>query len=336
MRMQNGNLVQHGLHLVKAKGRWYVYAYRGGPRIHSAIGDRPRITRDLLDLAAKHTKRPRRGLAALISEYKASPEFNRLSYETQKDYFRTLDRIEQHFGRASLKAFEDRRMRGDIIEWRDQLKHKPRTADKGTVMLGTLLSWGVERGMLSVNVAQGIPLLHSVNKADQIWERRHFKAMIHAPPQVKDALKIAAFTGLRLQDLVGLSWEHVQANALVLVTNKRKGRAVIPLTPTLRRIIYARPWREGTILRNSRGKPWTKLGLSCVVRRAQPEWFDRTLHDLRGTYVTWLASAGLSDEEIARIVGWTARRVADIRARYVDEQKIVASVLKRLEGVKPV
>ena len=143
-------------------------------------------------------------------------------------------------------------------------------------------------------------------------------------------MKIALFTGLRLGDLVRLNWADVGKDAFVLETRKRKGRAVIPITATLRRLLDAREWRTGTVLRNSRRQPWTESGLGSVFHKARPEDFDRTIHDLRGTYVTWLATEGLTDEQIARIVGWTARRVSEIRNRYVDETRVVISLVERL------
>jgi Phage integrase family. len=55
--------------------------------------------------------------------------------------------------------------------------------------------------------------------------------------------------------------------------------------------------------------------LGSVFKKNKPKWFDRTMHNLRGTYVTWLTVMGLTDEQIARIVGWTAKRLSEIRAR---------------------
>jgi len=41
---------------------------------------------------------------------------------------------------------------------------------------------------------------------------------------------------------------------------------------------------------------------------------------------------GLTDDEIARIVGWTAKRVSEIRARYVDEARVIVSLVERLSA----
>jgi hypothetical protein len=43
---------------------------------------------------------------------------------------------------------------------------------------------------------------------------------------------------------------------------------------------------------------------------------------------------GLTDEEIARIIGWTAKRIGEIRARYVDEARVLVSLIDRLSAAK--
>ena len=334
-----------GLHTVRkprpaAKGGdlWYVYAWRGGPCIHKQVGLRPVIGPELLAKAME--LRSERGVARqdnlnrIIDAYRESPEFARLAQSTQRDYRLWLDRISQRFGDAPLGAFEDRRMRTVIIQWRNEWSAQPRTADKASTMMATVLGWAMESGELSINVAARIRQLHSADKSDAVWEPKHFRAMISSPIQLRNALKLALLTGLRLGDLVRLRIEDVGPKAIILTTRKRKGRAVIPILPALRhhldRLIGHR--KSGTVLLNSRGQSWTENGLGTVFQRAKPTGFDRRIHDLRGTYVTWLATKGLTDQEIARIVGWTAQRVGGIRARYVDEARVVTSLVERLSA----
>ncbi|WP_210210337.1 hypothetical protein [Altericroceibacterium spongiae] len=45
-----------------------------------------------------------------------------------------------------------------------------------------------------------------------------------------------------------------------------------------------------------------------------------------------MAVKGLTDDEIARIIGWTTKRVASIRARYVDEARVVIALIERLSA----
>lgn len=340
-----------GLHLVRKRlsggvDRWHVYAWRGGPRIHTADGRKPDITPAMLQAAMEARRGPlsKGDVHWLVREYRASDDFKGLKAPTRRDYERSLDRVEARFGKAPLGAFEDRRIRNDIIQWRDQWRGQPRTADKVLVMLQTLLSWAVERGFLAINAAHGIKLIHKADRSDLVWEDRHWQAMQAldddgepvCPPQLMDALRLIHMTGLRLGDLVRLDWDHVGEKAIVITTKKRGGRAAIPIFPDLRQFLDARQpdkaKRKGPILTNSRGKGWTESGLGSVFQKSKPDGFDRTMHDLRGTYVTWLAVKGFTDEEIARVIGWTARRVAAIRARYVDEARVVVSMVDRMSA----
>lgn len=335
-----------GIHSVKkplkSGDRWYIYAWRGGPRIGIRDGERPVIDLDLIR-AAEKARRDQRGAKAdtvrwLVETYKASPQFTGLAVSTRTDYSTSLDRIEAEWGDSEIDLFDDNRVRADIDDWRNRWAHQPRTADKNLIMLSTLLNWARrERGLLTINAAEGMGLLHSVDKSDEIWEQRHWdavNAVENFPPHLMNAIKLASMTGLRQSDLLDLEWSHVSEKAIVFVTAKRKGRAVIPIFAELRAFLdsITPDKAEGPVLRSSRGKRWTAFGLKTAMQRKMPAGFDRTFHDLRGTYVTWLAVKGLTDEQIARIVGWTAKRVGEIRARYVDEARVVVSLVERLSA----
>jgi len=337
-----------GLHVVEKRrpgrlSRWYVYAWRGGPCIHVAEGSKPAIGPELLALALARRAgnlQQRDTLDGLIADYEASPEFLRLRDTTQREYRRWLTRISQRFGKAPLAAFDDRRMRAEVIEWRDGWATQPRAADSAATMFSTLLAWAVDRARLEVNVAARIPGLHRADRADLIWEERHWQAVRatrkdgkpQLPAHALDVLVMASLTGLRLGDLVRLDWANVSEKAIVVTTRKRGKRAVVPVTPELRAHLDARPHRTGPVLQNSRGEGWTESGLESVWQKHKPANFDRRLHDLRGTYVTRLAAKGLTDQEIARVIGWSTTRIAEIRARYVDEARVVISLIDRLSA----
>ena len=71
--------------------RWFVYAWKGGPRIMTAEGPRkPNLTPDALQ-AYQEAKapRPKHTIAGLISEYRRSEEW--------KTHFRHFPAKQQHF-----------------------------------------------------------------------------------------------------------------------------------------------------------------------------------------------------------------------------------------------
>lgn len=363
------NRIVTGVHVVRKPNRktgldtWHIYAWRGGPSIHKCSGQRPVIGPELLSLAlaAQANATGRNGrvetLDDVIDEYRTSPEFAGLADSTRSDYRMWLDRISSRFGAAPIGAFNDQRMRREVIAWRDGWAHQPRSADRASMMMATLLGWAMERAIVTINVAARIPQMHRVNKADQIWEARHWQALAEAkdkdgnpaiPDHLMDVIRLARLTGLRLGDLVRLSWEQVGEKAIVIEkTRKRKKRAVIPILPELRQLLQrleaeipkerdergkrtGAQLRTGPVLRNTRGEGWGESGVKSVWQRVKPEGFDRVLHDLRGTYVTFLAQQRLTDQEISRVVGWTTQRIGEIRARYVDEERVIVSLVDRL------
>lgn len=184
--------------------------------------------------------------------------------------------------------------------------------------------------MVASNPALGIRKLHKVNRADLIWEERHWKAVEDCPGHIKRVLTLASLTGLRVSDLLRVRWEDVEEDCIVLSTGKSRGQteAVIPLHAELQRFLTGPG--TGVILRNSRGEPWTPDGWQSSWRKAQPEGFDRHLHDIRGTFATRLMIAGFTDGQIAVVLGWGAERVAAIRARYVDRSRVARALARQM------
>ncbi len=350
-----------GLHIVSKRKagkplRWYVYAWRGGPLIHKAEGPRPRITAAITDAAAEaravgRTDGPQAPtIMSLIKSFCAAPEFTKLAKSTQTSHNTWLKRIEDRFGDAPLSVFEDRRVRADIMDWRDQWSDKPRSADAAMQTFTRLLSWGYDRGKLRENVAKGIGQLYDANRSEVIWEAADFeKVAAVASVEVNEGVALAAFTGLRRGDLVQLPWAAISEHAIVWKTNKSRGRnlATVPLLPETKALlarIKARHAAEmaklpedkrrplpDTVLSNTRWQPWTPTGFGSRFDDAKKAaGIDKHLHDLRGTFVTRCCIAGLNDREIADIVGWDTKDVASIRAKYADQARVVVAIGERL------
>lgn len=319
-----------GLHIVRrrrAEGdRWYVYAFRGGPLIHQTDGARPVVTPALLAKREQNTAPVSSDtLANIIHVYRASPQFESKAPATKADYRHRLDQIEARFGRVPLRLIS--KLRGEVIKWRDEMSDTPRAADRCVGMLATVLTWAEDREMIERNPLTKIGKLHRVNRSDLIWEPHHWEAVKDAPGYVRRVLVLGSLTGLRIGDLLRLAWEDLQPGYIALSTRKTGGEAIIPLHPELARFLTG-PGR-GEVLRDSRGKPWSMEGWKSAWGRAQPEGFDRHVHDLRGTFATRLMAAGFTDTEIALVMGWKAERIAAIRMRYVDRSRVARALAER-------
>lgn len=326
------------LHVVRRSlngcDRYYVYAWRGGPLIHKCDGTPPDITPALVRRAEGERRRGaiKRGtLDDIIDGYRDSPEFAAKADTTQREYKLRLSQISYRFGLVPIRLLESQKFRREILAWRDELAETPRAADRSVGMLSTVLGWAVDRGWIAQNLALNVSKLHRVSRADLIWEERHWKAVtdFDTPQHIMRVLRLGLLTGLRISDLLSLRWSDVQPGYIRVVTRKTGGEAIIPLHEDLARFLVGPPG-PSTILVNSRGQPWTADGFQTSWQRARPPGFDRKIHDLRGTFATHLMSQGFSDMEIAVFMGWRAERIAAIRARYVDRERVARAMVERM------
>src|SRR5262245_32042553 len=153
-------------------------------------------------------------------------------------------------------------------------------------VLSRVLSYAVDpMGVIAGNPCEGIKTLYSVDRSEVIWsdgDIAQFKTK--CSPEIAHAVDLAAHTGLRLGDLVRLSWSHVGEDAIVISTAKSrfKHEAVIPLYDALRTVLAAIPRRSTVILTNSKGRPWGDLA-AAFSRTKAAAMDDRDLHfhDLR-------------------------------------------------------
>jgi len=358
--------VPAGLHIVTKRrpGKpiiHYVYAWRGGPQIaRKEGGTKPAITAALTDAAAR--ARPtsatnamaQQTIDGLIARYTSSTcaEWKKLAATTRVNYTTWHIRVSEEFGKTPLKVFGDRRVRGDVLEWRDRWAHQPRSADAAITAFSALLSWGVDRGLLPVNVLLGTDRLYDQDRSDIIWEPAHFEAFAKAASvEVQEAVELAAATGLRRSDLVLLPWSAIGEHAIVWRTSKSRGKnlVTVPLLPETKQLLTrirarhasemtSKPERKRkplpeTVLSNSRWAAWTRTGLGSRFNDAKQESGVAVhLHDLRGTFATRCMLAGLTDQEISDILGWSSRDVANIRMKYVSQARVVVAIGERISS----
>lgn len=360
-----------GLHKATARvadgsRRTYWYAWKGGPRLEGEPGT-PAFEASYR--RAIRSRKQLRGdtLAALVAAYRASPEFENRAASTLREWSRYLDMIQTDNGPLAIASLPvaglgDPRVRQHLLAWRDQWRATPRKADYAMQVLSAVLSWGVDRGTLAVNVLIGHKGLYASDRADQIWSDEEIARFVEAAPspEVGHILRLACLTGLRRGDLVRLEWDHVGDFAIVIEPNKsrrsRPGKAAtIPLldetldllaeikvqqdrrwaTLVERAMAKSRlpPPRPRTVLSTTRGRPWSVNGAEHqVVDAKQLALVDKHLHDARGTFATRLRKDGATAAEIAQILGWAESRVERLLERYVDRDSVVRAIAERIRG----
>jgi integrase len=329
--------------------------------------NRPKLTAEAPALIAEAIAADHRPsasiLRSLIHDWRTSPEWRGLGTSTRKLWGDQLDLIEKRWGDKPISVWDDPRMVGKVIKWRDERAATPRSADIGVTVLRELLKYGRLHGRVRINVADGIPKLYKGgNRQEIIWTEADMQAFTAAAIELKrahvcDGLRLAALTGLRRADLVSLTWAHLGEVAIVKTALKksrgRRRKAVVPITAELETLLAqlrTRPRKPGvqTVLVNSHGRAWTEGGFTGsfnLIRDkadiahveegddGQPVRRRKHLHDVRGTFCTLLLTeCGLTDEEAAKIMAWSPTRVGRVRDLYVDSAAIVISLAERMRA----
>jgi integrase len=331
-----------GLHKLNIKGRKYYYAWRGGPRVEGEPGT-PAFMEAYNRAVEEHRAPDSSGFRSLVIRYKASADFKKLEESTKQQWGPWLDRISDYFGDLSIAQFDrPQKIRPKIRQWRNQWADKPRTADYGMQVLSRVLSYAVDPfGKLAGNPCEGIKHLYTVDRSEIIWTDADIAQLKKTcSVEIAHAVDLAAHTGLRLGDLLRVSWSHVQEHTIEIATGKSKHRreAIIPVYDALRAVLATIPKRSTTILTNSRCRPWTPDGFGSSFNKAKidAKLADRDLHfhDFRGTAATRFYVAGLSERVIAEIMGWEEEHVAKIIRRYVDRTAATKAIIRQLNENK--
>lgn len=337
----------------------YCYRHRGGPRIGRFAGPtRAHAERQMREGAAELWKAysaaptppaPKQDtFKSIVAAYRGSPEFEKLGDSTKREWRRWLDRIDEEFGIYPIAVMNDPKVTRDLRTWLRQWSDKPRTADYGLQVLRRLLRWAVKERLLRDNHASVIDSIYKSDRSNIIFEEDEIASILErCAPAAALGIRLAALTGMRRGDLVALTWDHVEADMLRFRTSKsgRQREAVYPLTIASRalleellkhreRLVSQGYEVDSTVLLTARGKRWKADSLSQAFHRERDALGlgDKNFHDLRGTAATRFVKAGLSNEEVAEIMGWAPSRVHEIRRKYVDRGKVNAATAAKLNA----
>lgn len=297
----------------------YHYAWRGGPRLPGEPGS----VEFLAALTAARAEGPahhKGTLQEVINAYQASPAFTGLSDATRNGYARRLPAIEAEFGDMPIKALEDKRVRGEFLDWRDRIAAKsPREADYHMAILALILAWGLDRGRVPVNPAARPGRVYQPDRTDHVWADADVTAFLaKAGPQLRLPFLLALWTGQRRNDVLRMAWGAYDGATIRMTQSKGKRRVVIPVAAELRAALDGTKRRAAVICVTSRGTRWTGDGFSASFRKTcEAAGIEGlTFHDLRGTAVTRLAMAGCTVPEIATITGHSLKTVGAMLDRH--------------------
>jgi len=267
----------------------------------------------------------------VILGFLSSQEFRGLAPRTQSDMRISINHpksgIDTKFGDAPLRAFDDPRIRKQVLDWRDGIGGK--VGDDRVRHLQRIVGWALDRGLLMQHRLMGIKSTYKASRAEVFWLASDIEVFVAgAPAHVGRILIAATETGLRPGDLAKLTREQIHptptGRRIVVWTSKGKAKrrvASIPVTPRMAALIDSTPADQSAIITNKGGQPYQhenylgdavstwrdKLGLRSELR----------LYDARGTAATRLFQAGAELREIATHMGWSIKHASEVIERYV-------------------
>lgn len=323
-----------GLHRVKAKGRYYYYAWRGGPRLPDPT--------DHIAFAAAWAEAHRKGpvtavgpsFSELITAYMESPEWERLGKETRRVRFYRVRAIREQFGELSLAAIQAQEITTEFWEWRDEMRDRPKAADDHIETLSIILNWAKARGRISENRAAGISALYEANRSEVIFTPGELVAILaQCNADLARAVRFMALAGMRRGDVCDLRWRHIANSMIEKPTNKSRSRVrtQVPMIPEIRAILGETGEPDAPVFTLA-GKPWKPRSLSNRFDHAaaRAKVTGKHLHDLRGNAATFLFGKIDDDRVIEDWLGWAPGQAKEMRKRYASRRAIVEAIAAKL------
>ncbi|HQR23123.1 MAG TPA: site-specific integrase [Burkholderiaceae bacterium] len=217
----------------------------------------------------------------------------------QKSALRTRQRV------TVLREFTAGKSLADLVTVAGQLKTaeaKPATINRYLSVLRRIGNLAEQWGLLER--APRITLLPERNERHVYLTPAEVQRLAaKCQPEVGDAVRLAALTGLRRSELLRLRPSDLRDGALLLDARTKSGRPrLVPLPPEALRIARARlPWTIDAYQLRAGFESARKAARLPHVR----------FHDLRHTYASWLVQSGQSMKAVKDLLGHSTMAMTD-------------------------
>lgn len=204
----------------------------------------------------------------------------------------------------------------------------PRTLRNELLLLRSALRLAKQRGRPVPDLdLLAVPVPGRVEPRTRWLTRDEVDQLLEALPVYwAEWVRLAVYTGARLQEVNALQWSDVdwRARTIHIRGEKTDGSdRIIPIAPVLSTWMRTRHRRSGPIVRPLK----TPNGcLRPVARRLGIP--DFSPHDLRRTFASWLKQAGVDSLAVARLLGHTGTRLVDSVYGHLDLSTLEVAVGK--------
>lgn len=263
---------------------------------------------------ARHGLRQRRTLADALAEYLSTSAPALRSYAS----LLYVARVVRPFLGRPIDRIAD--AAADIIRDGQAHERKPATVNRHLALLRRLGNLALVWGWTDTPVGKRVQMLPERNErhvyltGEQVMEI----ACQCVTEGARDAVMLAAFTGLRRGELLALRAEDWREGALWLSTSKSGRPRGVPVPMSVRDVCARLPLRTTAVaLRRDFHQARVKAGLPGV-----------RFHDLRHTYASWLVQNGVDLRIVKDLMGHSTMQMTSRYAHLEDKQ--LARAVKKI------
>lgn len=207
-----------------------------------------------------------------------------------------------------------------VMRWRDDLttKYAPTSINSALACLSSAFSYFVDRGWVPTNPCHGVKLIEVIDRAyNWIKTRGELERLLSVcPDELRDLIAVAVGTGLRLDELLHLTWDDVDLSGRLLTIQRGRQGTVkggrlrhVPILDSVLPVLQNRalrragamivfPGRKGAV----RTKTPVQVAYKSALRRAGLDTKLRW-HDLRHTCASWWVMSGGDIFRLSKMLG---------------------------------
>lgn len=243
-----------------------------------------------------------------------------------KNYFR--DRALDEIPVMLIEKFKKERRESSV---RGGKVRRPATVNRELAVASKIFSLAVDYGVIDANPCLKVRKLKNDNLIIRYLsddEMKRLLAALEKRPRLRAIVIVAVFTGMRLGEILSLTWRQVDFSLeLIHLTKTKTGRErFVSMTEPVRTELGALQVakKASTVFVFPSGRldgPQTSVKSSWRKTLSEAEITHFRFHDLRHTAATWLALEGADAFTIANILGHAGPQMSFRYAHATDQVK---------------
>ncbi|MBI2070953.1 MAG: tyrosine-type recombinase/integrase [Elusimicrobia bacterium] len=309
---------------------WYLDYSLGGRRLRKRLGKSKKLAelakadlevkleRNELGFASKDI-----GLKEFIQEYLKYSKANKSPHSYDRDMgtlklfyeFIQVDRLSA-VTVAKVEAYKTFRQNAGM---------KPSSVNRELVTIKALCSKAVAWGYLAKSPGQTVKKFKEPKRQVRYFTKEEIQKFVAAAPRRLAAIvQTLAYTGLRRDELIHLTWDDVDLKKKLLAVQAKDGWQPkdyevrhIPLNETLIKVIQALPKNASPYLfPNEKGESLIGNNLSRDFRRLARSVGAKhsSVHTLRHTFASHLVMQGVDLYTVQKLLGHSSIKTTEIYA----------------------